>query len=121
MSEKSYGKRVKVPVDSIPKAHPALRDQIARWRLERKIAVANEPGGCMLLWLGMPKWKSWLLLLGVGLAVYGILNFHAWGGPVGSPVNRGWEVGYTIEAKLEAAIGAVLISSGFLLKKSDEE
>ena len=51
--------RVKVPVDSIPKAHPALRDQIARWSRsagERKIAVANKPG-CKLLWFGMPKWK----------------------------------------------------------------
>ena len=33
---------------------------IARWRLECKIAVANEPMSCMLLWLRMPKWKSWL-------------------------------------------------------------
>ena len=31
-----------------------------RWRLECKIAVANEPAGCVLLWLRMQKWKSWL-------------------------------------------------------------
>ena len=40
--------RVKVPVDSIPKAHPALRDQITRWSRsagECKMAIANEPGG----------------------------------------------------------------------------
>ena len=25
-----------------------------------EIAVANEPVGCVLLWLRMPKWKSWI-------------------------------------------------------------
>jgi hypothetical protein len=34
--------------------------QMARWRLECRIAVANEPVRYMMLWLRMPKWESWL-------------------------------------------------------------
>jgi len=33
--------------------------QMVRWRLECKIVVANEPAGCIMLWVRMPKWKSW--------------------------------------------------------------
>jgi hypothetical protein len=34
--------------------------QMARWHLECQIAFANGPEGFILLWLRMPKWKSWL-------------------------------------------------------------
>lgn len=33
---------------------------LARWRLECKMAVANEPMGRILLRIRLPKWKSWL-------------------------------------------------------------
>jgi len=32
---------------------------MARWRLECNIVVANEPVGCVLLWLRQSKRKSW--------------------------------------------------------------
>jgi len=63
-SEKSYGKRVKVPVDSIPKAHPWLPDGALASGVQ--IVVANEPMGCILLSLRMPKWKSWLSFKSLG-------------------------------------------------------
>src|SRR5439155_7358993 len=34
--------------------------QTARWRLKCKTAVAYKPVGRILLWLRMPKWKSWV-------------------------------------------------------------
>ena len=58
---------------------------------------------------------------GIGLLVYGLLSFHAWGG--GSPVgglNIGWDVAYPVSARLEAAIGAVLLAEGCLLWKDDK-
>lgn len=59
MSEKSYGKRVKVPVDSIPKAHTWLPDRALAPGAQN--CGCERAGGCMLLWLGMPKWKSGLV------------------------------------------------------------
>lgn len=44
---------------STPSRRRTLGCPMARWRLEWKIAVANEPAECILLWLRMPKWKSW--------------------------------------------------------------
>jgi hypothetical protein len=64
----------------------------------------------------MKKVAAILIICGVGLTAYGLLNFHAWGGPVGSPLDRGWELGYSIEARLEAAIGMAVLTAGCLLK-----
>lgn len=62
-----------------------------------------------------------LILCGVGLAIYGLLNFQALGGPVGNPTNLGWQVGYDVGARLEAALGAVLITAGCFLKMGKEK
>ena len=53
MSEKLYGKQIKVPVGSIPKAHTWLPD--GALASEVQTAVANKPVGRILLWLRMPK------------------------------------------------------------------
>ena len=58
MSEKSHGKRVKVPVDSIPKAHTWLPDGALASGVQN--CGCERAGGGILLWLRMPKWKSWL-------------------------------------------------------------
>ena len=59
MSAKSHGKQIKVPVGSIPKAHTWLPDGALAYEVQT--AVANKPVGRILLWLRMPKWKSWLI------------------------------------------------------------
>jgi hypothetical protein len=46
VSEKSRERPVNVPADPIPRR--ATRCQMARWRLARKIAVANEAIGCIV-------------------------------------------------------------------------
>ena len=58
MSEKSVGKRVRVPVDSILKARTwppdgALATGVRNCGCERAV-------GCILLGFKMPKWKSWI-------------------------------------------------------------
>jgi len=55
VSDKSYGKRIKLPVDSIPKAQAWLPDGalvsgVRNWGCKRA-------GRVNVLWLGMPKWK----------------------------------------------------------------
>jgi hypothetical protein len=66
----------------------------------------------------MRKLAVVLILCGVGLLVYGLLSFHAGGGPIGSPENIiGWDITYYVAARLEAAIGAVLLTAGCLLWK----
>jgi hypothetical protein len=54
-----------------------------------------------------------MILCGVGLLVYGLLSFHAGGGE--NPI--GWDIAYDVAARLEAAIGAVLLTAGCLLWK----
>jgi hypothetical protein len=56
---------------------------------------------------------------GVGLLVYGLMSFRAGGGPIGNTENLiGWDITYPIAARLEAAIGAVLLTAGYLLWQS---
>ncbi len=82
MFEKSYGKQVKVSVDSIPKAHTWLPDGVLASGVQN--FVANGPVGCILPWFRMPKmeilikpatgwWKRSLpifVLVAATLAVY---------------------------------------------------
>jgi len=56
-----------------------------------------------------------LILCGVGLLVYGLLNFHATGTPSELAHATGWDVSYDAAARLEAAIGAVFLTAGCLL------
>jgi hypothetical protein len=84
--EKSHGKRLKVPFDSIRKAHAWLPDGGLASGVQN--CGGERAVGCMLLWLGMPKWKTWLkglglcahsggiMLGGLLFAVCVILQFH---------------------------------------------
>ncbi len=66
----------------------------------------------------MRKLAAALILCGVVLLVYGMLSFHAGGGPIGNTENPiGWDIGYGVAARLEAATGAVLLTAGCLLWK----
>jgi len=61
VSEKSFGKRVKVLVDAIPKEHTWLPDGTPVPLCGRvRNCGSNEPVGRILLRFKMPKWKSWL-------------------------------------------------------------
>ncbi len=56
---------------------------------------------------------------GVGLLVYSLMSFQAGGGPIGNTENFiGWAITYPITARIEAAIGAVLLTAGYLLWQS---
>jgi hypothetical protein len=62
-----------------------------------------------------------LILVGVGLFVYGILNFNPSSSTTDSPLPGGsgsFGYSYGIEARLEAAIGSVLVVVGCLLHRS---
>jgi hypothetical protein len=48
------GRRTKMPVYPVPKAHRPLPE---RWRLPREIVIANAPVGCMLWAFGNQKGK----------------------------------------------------------------
>ena len=56
MSEKSMGNGSRCRLTPSRRRTPDC--QMARWCLECKVAVANEPVRCIVLWLRMPKWKS---------------------------------------------------------------
>jgi hypothetical protein len=56
---------------------------------------------------------------GLGLLVYGLMSFQAGGGPIGNTENLiGWYIRYPIDARLEAAIGALLLTAGCLFRQS---
>jgi hypothetical protein len=57
-----------------------------------------------------------LILCGVGLLVYGLLSFRAAGS--NPDMLSGWAIAYDVAARLEAAIGAVLFTAGWLFWKS---
>ena len=70
------------------------------------------------------KWSGLILILvGAGLFVYGILNFNPSGSTTDSPLIGGsgpYGYSYGTEARLEAAIGSVLVVAGCLLHRSTD-
>jgi hypothetical protein len=66
------------------------------------------------------KLAALLSMCGVGLLVYGLLSFQAGSEAPIVPsafTQVGWEISYGVNARLEATIGAVLLTAGCLLLK----
>jgi len=69
----------------------------------------------------MKKLAAMLIVFGVGLLIYGLLDFHASGASYfpEAPSLGGRYIGYEydLRARLEAASGGMLLTAGVLLKR----